>query len=64
MNHMETYLMYWLVKCVKKVYEGIKFCVKYNGDNVTNVVEKRREVRQGCSLSPHLFNTFIDDVII
>jgi hypothetical protein len=45
------------------MYEGIKFCVKCDGDNVTEFVEERWGVRHGCSLSPHLFNTFIDDVI-
>jgi hypothetical protein len=52
-----------MVTCVKKMYEGIKFCVKCEGDNLTNLVEQRRWVRQGCSLSPHLFNIFSDDVI-
>jgi hypothetical protein len=33
-----------MVKCIKKMYEGIKFCVKCD-DNVTNFVERRRGVR-------------------
>jgi hypothetical protein len=32
-----------MVRCIKTMYEGIKFCVKYEGDNVTDLVEKRRE---------------------
>jgi hypothetical protein len=52
-----------MVRCIKKLYEGIKFCVKCDGDNVTDFVEHRREVRQGCSLSPNLFNIFIHEMI-
>jgi hypothetical protein len=52
-----------VMRCIKKLYEGIKFCVKCDGDKVTDFVEHRRAVRQGCSLSPNLFNIFIDEMI-
>jgi hypothetical protein len=28
-----------MVRCIKKMYEGIKFCVKFEGDNLTALVE-------------------------
>jgi hypothetical protein len=31
-----------MVGCIKKMYEAIKFCVKCEGDNVTDLVELRR----------------------
>jgi hypothetical protein len=50
-----------MVKCIKKMYEGITFCVKCD-DNLANFVERRRGVRQGRSVRSHLFNIVVDDV--
>jgi hypothetical protein len=52
-----------IAKCIKKMYNGTIFCVKCGGDEVIDFVEQRRDVRQGCSLSPCLFNMFIDRVV-
>jgi hypothetical protein len=37
--------------------------VKCGGDEVTDFVERRSSIRQGCSLSPYLCNIFIYNVI-
>jgi hypothetical protein len=52
-----------MVECIKKMYNDTKFCVKCGGNEVTDIVEQRRDVRQGCSLSPYLFYIFIDDIM-
>jgi hypothetical protein len=31
-----------MVRCIKKMYEGIKFCVQCDGDRVTDFVEQRK----------------------
>jgi hypothetical protein len=54
---------YNTVKYIKETYEGIKFCVKCGEDEVTDFIEQRSGVRQGCSFSPYLFIIFIDDII-
>jgi hypothetical protein len=45
------------------MYDGIKSCVKCGEDVMTDFIEQERGVRQVCSLSPYLFNIFIDDIM-
>jgi hypothetical protein len=52
-----------MVKCIKEMYDGIKICVKCEDDEVTDFIEQKTGVRQGCSLSPYLFNNFIDNIM-
>jgi hypothetical protein len=52
-----------MFECIKRMYSGAKFCMKCRDDETTDFVEQRRGVTQGCSLSPYVFNIFIDNVI-
>jgi hypothetical protein len=49
-----------VVSCLSNMHEGIKFCVRCVNNEVTNFVTQTKGVRQGCDLSPYLFNIFID----
>jgi hypothetical protein len=41
---------------------GIKFCVKYIYE-LSDFVGGRKVVKQGCRLTPYLFNIFVADFI-
>lgn len=46
---------------IKDIYNGNKCCVKIN-DRRTDYFSQNRGVRQGCSLSPTLFNIYINEL--
>jgi hypothetical protein len=52
-----------MVNCIKIMYESTKFCVKCGENEVTTFAPQTSGVRQGCSLSPYLFNIFINDIM-
>jgi hypothetical protein len=52
-----------MVNFIRIMYEGTKFGVKYGENEVTTLAPQTREVTQGCSLSPYLFNIFINDIM-
>ena len=50
-----------LLKAVKALYENSEARVRVEGE-LTDCFEVRQGVRQGCSLSPWLFDVFLDTV--
>lgn len=51
-----------MMEGIKKMYDDTKFCMNCSGGKVTDFVKQERGVRQGCSLSPYLFNIFTDNI--
>ena len=51
-----------LLKAVKSLYVGSKACVRV-GNELSDWFEVRVGLRQGCVMSPWLFNLYIDGVV-
>ena len=46
---------------VKSIYSNTKYCIKLN-QGVTPYFDSHRGVKQGCNLSPSLFNVFVNGI--
>ena len=63
-------LFYKLIKCglsktfitiLNNMYDKVRSCVK-TSEGLTNFFESKAGVKQGCNLSPNLFNIFVNDL--
>lgn len=50
-----------LVEAIKSLYKETSICLVIGG-NLTEAIPTNKGVRQGCSISPTLFNIYIDDM--
>jgi hypothetical protein len=51
------------IEGVKEIYRNVKITVKFEGNRVLEVFDSNTGLRQGCLLSPMLFNIFIGDIL-
>ena len=51
-----------LVNLVEELYAGTKCCVR-TAEGTSEAFEVKTDVRQGCTLSPLLFNCFLDRIV-
>ena len=57
-GYIHAYIMH---NIIKNIYTNNKICIKY-GDEITESFAVNLGVKQGCILSPLLFNIFLADL--
>ena len=53
----------YLLNTIKCIYRNMKIRIKFN-DGISEPIHINKGVRQGCGLSPVLFNTYINKIIL
>ena len=56
-----VWILIKIIKILKDMYDKTSICLKLNG-KLTHSFKTYRGVRQGCNLSPKLFNILINDI--
>jgi hypothetical protein len=51
------------IKAIREMYSNVKIRVKLEENGITQEFDSTKGLRQGCALSPALFNIYIDGII-
>jgi len=60
---MENKIPNYLLNTIKSIYSNTKLRIKFNDGIFSEPVYTNKRVRQGCGLSPVLFNIYINKII-
>jgi hypothetical protein len=60
---MEEKIPNLLLKTIKCIYKNTKVSIKFNDDAISEPIQINKGVRQGCGLSPILFNAYINKIL-
>jgi hypothetical protein len=52
-----------LQKAIQSLYKNLKVCIKYHDRQLSDPINTNKGVKQGCGLSPDLFNIYINKII-
>ena len=59
---MDNKIPNYLINAIKCIYRNTKITIKFN-DGISEPIHINKGVRQGCGLSPVLFNIHINKII-
>ena len=59
---MDNKIPNYLLNTIKRIYRNTKVGIKFN-DGISEPIQINKGVRQGCGLSPVLFNIYINKII-
>ena len=60
---MDNKIPNYLLNTIKSIYRNTKVRIKFNDGIFSEPIYTKKEVRQGCGLSPVLFNIYINKII-
>jgi hypothetical protein len=52
------------IEAIRGMYSNVKISVKLEENRITQEFDSTKGLRQGCAVSPALFNIYIDEILL